>query len=115
MRSEFEFHIRRLSILSRFLIISFVILFGGAAMHPAWAAIFPYSTYLWVWGENEAGELGNNGSVNVNRPQLTFGLPSGTLIMHCLPATMRDFLERTVLQWTETAMFGDGVTTCLAR
>src|SRR5262245_46374091 len=42
---------------------------------------FPYPTSLWVWGANTEGELGNNGSVDIDHPILNdVFFPAGTVL-----------------------------------
>jgi alpha-tubulin suppressor-like RCC1 family protein len=41
---------------------------------------FQYTRYLWVWGANEFGELGDHATVDSSRPLLNSAFPAGTLI-----------------------------------
>jgi alpha-tubulin suppressor-like RCC1 family protein len=47
--------------------------------NPATVAAFPFSTDLWVFGENGQGELGTQGSGDINVPIRQALLPAGTL------------------------------------
>jgi alpha-tubulin suppressor-like RCC1 family protein len=63
---------------SRVRAIALVLALAGAPLgHPSLAAAFPFSTHRWVWGTNEQGELGNNASVSIDKPQRNSSLPSG--------------------------------------
>ncbi len=63
----------------RFLIIGLII--GMAALESA--AVFPFPTFRWGWGDNGMGELGNFSDQDANRPLLSsLGLPAGVSLTH---------------------------------